>query len=303
MLPSFGYSKNRGEVRMERVLLALFMVTMLVLASGCISTKSQGVSSITPSNSTGNSTRTAVTSTFKPKLYSTQELLDRVSKIEEFTYLENTSMELHLVVHIGNLTQDKGNVTTLYRRLGYVDLKDREAAINTTATTFPGGARTFLREIIKNGQVYILIGGSWRKLTNETFGINVSGILNVTWEYNAVSFAMKYLKRSPTNVSLKNETELLYFPITERDLMAITSTLLGHRANVSVNVTNGILELRFRNGTFVGGRLGYKVEMVIRLNTPSGEAEVHETGYSYDEFVIRDINIKKPVPIPGSYRA
>ncbi len=112
-----------------------------------------------------------------------------------------------------------------------------------------------MREIIKNGRVYIFIGGSWRKLTNETFGINVSGILNVTWEYPAVSFATKYLRRSPTNVSLKNETELLYFPITERDLMAITSTLLGHRANVSVNVTNGILELRFRDGTFVGGRL------------------------------------------------
>ncbi len=45
------------------------------------------------------------------------------------------------------------------------------------------------------------------------------------------------------------------------------------------------------------------MKMVIRVNTPSGEAEVHETGYSYDEFVVRDINVKKPVHVPASYRA
>ncbi|WP_297535309.1 hypothetical protein [Thermococcus sp.] len=288
---------------MKKTALILVLVLLLAVASGCISEKSSGVSSTASTGAIVNSTGTTTTSTPKPRLYSTQELLDRVSKIEEFTYFENTSMELHLVVRVGNLTQDEGNVTVVYRKVGYVDLKDREAAINITTITFPGGARTFSREIIKNGEVYIFTGGTWRKLTNETFGINVSRILNVTWEYNAVSLAEKYLRRTPTNVSLKNGTELLYFPITESDLMAITSALLGRQANVSINVTNGILELRFRNGTFVGGRLGYRVEMVVRVSTPSGTAEVHETGYSYDEFVVTDINVKKPVHVPASYRA
>ncbi|WP_457741425.1 hypothetical protein [Thermococcus sp.] len=287
---------------MKRVAIILVLVLLLALALGCISGKSSGVSSATSTSTLANSTKSG-TSTPSLKLYSTGELLDKVSRIEEFTYTENTSMELHLILRIGNITQDRGNITVVYHKVGYIDLKNKEAAINITTITFPGGARTFSREIIKNGEVYLFIGGNWRKLTNGTFGINASRILNVTWEYNAVSLAEKYLRRTPTNVSIKNGTEFLYFPITRDDLMAITSALLGHQTNVSINVTNGVLELKFRNGTFIGGRVGYRVEMMLWISTPSGKAKVYETGYSYDEFSITDINIKKPVQVPALYRA
>jgi len=31
--------------------------------------------------------------------------------------------------------------------------------------------------------------------------------------------------------------------------------------------------------------------------------DVYEIGETYDEFVVKDINVKKPVHVPASYRA
>jgi len=226
-----------------------------------------------------------------------------MKKIEQFTYFENTSLKLTMNLAIGNLTQSE-NITIIYRKAGYVDLKGREAAVNITTITFPGGASVFTRQIVKGNDIYVFMGGSWIKLTNATSKLNVSEILNLTWEYNAVSLAMKYLRRKPSNVSYVNGTERLYFPVTKEDLEAITSAFLGSTANVSLNVTNGVLELMFRNGTFVGGRMAYRMEVIIRTKQPTGTpVEIHEVGYVYDKFIITDVNVKKPVKLPTSYRA
>ncbi|WP_223211919.1 hypothetical protein [Thermococcus henrietii] len=284
---------------MRKLALVLVSVILVALVSGCVSTGSPGASNVTSGSYTGTTSPAAS----GPKLYTTEELLEKMKGIEQFTYFENTSLKLTMNLAVGNLTQSE-NVTIIYRKAGYVDLKDREASINITTITFPGGASVFTRQLVKGNDIYIFASGSWIKLTNATSKLNVSKILNFTWEYNTVSFAMKYLKRKPSNVSYANGTELLYYPITKADLEAIASAFLGPNTNVSLNVTNGILELRFRNGTFVGGRMAYRIEMTLRTVQPTGTpVEVHEVGHVYDEFVVKDINVKKPVHVPASYRA
>jgi len=297
--------RRSGKVVTVRKL-ALILVSILLAAfvSGCVSTES-GASSTNPTGtSTSNgSTGTTITPTSKPKLYTAGELLEEMKKIKQFTYFENTSLKLTVTVVAGNVSQSE-NVTLIYRKAGYVDLKNREAAVNITTITFPGGASVFTRQIVKGSEVYVFMNGRWIKLTNATSELNVSKVLNLTWRYNIVSFAVRYLERKPSNVSCVNGTELLYYPVTKADLEAIASAFLGPAANVSLNVTNGILELRFRNGTFVGGRIAYRIEAIIRSTQPTGTSvEVHEEGYVYDEFVITDINVKKPVHVPASYEA
>jgi hypothetical protein len=269
----------------------LVLLLLVALASGCTNDASN-----TASQSTSSTSATAI----KQREYSPSELLEGLMKIKRFTYLENTSLQMTMTLHMGNQTYSQ-NVTVIYKKTGYIDLENREAYINTTTTTFPGGTRVFLSEIIKGDEVYLFMNGQWIKLPVDNSSLmNASKMLNMTWEYNPVSIAINYLKRKPAKVKYVNGTEVLVFNVTTEDLREMASSFLGPNANATLNVTHGVMELLFRDGRYVGGRIAYRIEMTLRTNSAGTPVEVHESGFLYDEFVIRDINVKKSVPVPSS---
>ncbi|NJE46886.1 hypothetical protein E3E35_05560 [Thermococcus sp. GR7] len=284
---------------MKKLSILLLVVFLVGIGAGCI-WENTGTST-TPAATSNTSSPKVV---LQPKHYPTEELLKNMRSIKQFTYLENTSMILHVRISQGNVTRDEGNVTVIYKRKGYIDLDSKEADVNTTTRTFPGGAAVFSRQIIKDDEIYVFSSGTWQKMTNETLGIDPETILNLTWEYNIVSFVAKYLQEEPSNTTIENDTQLLYYQITKEDLDAMTKLFIGSNANMTFNVTNGILEVRFRDGVLVGGRIAYQMEIRIWGKDIYGqEFEVYEKGHVYDEFVVRDINVKKPVKKPVSYRA
>jgi len=285
---------------MKKLAIVLLVVLLVGLAAGCVGEKGKKTTTITSSPSTTTSSSTSPKASIQPEHYSTKELLKNLMDIRQFSYRENTSMVLNLTLTAGNLTQSQ-NVTVVYRRVGYVDLEDKKAEVNTTTITFPGGTSTFTRDIIVGKDVYVFLGARWFKLTNETLGISPAVLLNMTWNYNIVSFAEKYLQRKPFKEAFGNGTQFLYYNITEEDLTAIAKAFIGNTANLTFNVTNGILELRFRKGVLIGGRMGYRMSVHIWGENLGKSFDVYETGHVYDEFTVFDINVKKQVNVPQSY--
>ncbi len=311
--------------------LGVLLVGILVvgLVAGCIGGKSTSTTSTTAQTSTTqpqtitSSTTSSITNIpttttsslsetitqtktqIKPKVYSREELLKNLRKIKQFTYLENVSVTLDVKIKQENLTFNAGEVSITSKKVGYVDMINKEADINTTTTTFPGGVTTFTREIIKDGEVYLYSSGVWKKLTNESFILPPEAVLNLTWEYNAVSFVEKYLQKEPFNKTIENGTQIFYYNVTTEDLTQLARFFIGFKdTNVTFNVSKGILEVKFRDGQLIGGRIAYNMEIKILTKDPQGRTvEVIETGREYEEFVVKDINVKKSVRKPVSYRA
>lgn len=241
----------------------------------------------------------------KPKIYTREDLLKNLEKIKSFTYLENTSITFDVKIEQGNTTINAGKVSIISKKVGYMDLVNREADINTTTTTFPGGVTAFTREIIKDGEIYFYSNGVWEKLTNRTFGLSPDAVLNLTWEYNVVSFVEKYLKKEPFNETIENGTQIFYYNITTEDLNQLAKFFIGFKdTNITFNVSNGILEVKFKDGQLISGRIACNMWIRIITKDPQGEeVEIIETGREYEEFIVKDINVKKNVKKPVSYRA
>jgi len=280
---------------MKRLGLVLVALLLVGLATGCIGGNTAGTSSASPSVSMNSTSSTKTT--IQPKHYSREELLKNLKSIRQFSYLENTSIRFNVTVKTGNSTQ-RETMTVIYRRSGYIDLDDKKADVNTTTIVFPGGARTFTRDIIIGDNIYIFLNGRWVKLTNETLEPLSKLISNMTWRYNIVSFTERYLQGKPINETFRNGTLLLYYRITGEDLREMAGFILENGSNITFNVSRGILELRFRNGVLTGGRMGYHMTIYNRGEVRGREASIYEVGDIYDEFVITGINVKKPVRPP-----
>ncbi len=285
-----GSLKSFGVGKVRRVALVFLLVLLLVLSAGCVGHTPTGTSSKTPTGTHGISVH---------RTYSREELAEHLEKVRRFSYRENMSIILNLTVLRNNLTEHN-NMNLIYKKGGYVDLVKRMAEVNTTIVTFPGGASTFTREVVAGGEVYLLVGGHWVRLSNETLGVSSKRVANLTWEYNVVTLAIKYLKRDPINESMENGTQVIYYRLGQKDLLEVAGAFLGPN-RVSLNVSNGILELRFRNGQFVGGRMGYSLEALVRLEGGDRDLYIREGGHVYDEFIVFDINVEKQVEIPQSY--
>lgn len=288
---------------MKKAGVILVVILLASLTAGCIGGKSATGTNHSPQGKTSSGNITA-SSTASPKSqqYSVKELLDNIREIHQFSFLENTSIELNVTAGRGNSTQSE-NVTIIYHRKGYIDLTGRRADVNATTLTLPGGASLFTRSIIIGKEFYLFIGGRWIKLTNKTVPVLPDAFLNMTWKYNIVNFTERYLQKKPFKATFENRTQLLYYNITEEDLKAIAEAFLGNNANMTFNVTRGILELRFRNGVLIGGRMGYHMTVHTWGEAVGRMVDIYETGNVYDEFVVFDINVRKRVSPPELERA
>ena len=271
---------------------------------------SSTTSSVTKTSTTATPTKTSTPTETqsqtptqpKPKIYTREELLKNLEKIKSFTYLENVSVTFNVKIKQGNTTINAGEVSIIAKKIGYIDLESYEADINTTTRTFPGGGSSFTREIIKDGEIYLYANGMWQKLTNETLGIPPENLLNLTWEYNLVGFVKRYLKKDPQNMTIVNGSQIFYYTISDEDLKHITEAFSGtvenKNENMTISFSNGIMEIVFKNGQLYGGRLMYNVEIRIRTQDWEGKPmEIIEIGKEYDEFLIKDINVKKRVEV------
>ena len=283
-------------MRKSKAGVVLIAILLVALTAGCTGEKTANTFSESPTSSASPKV------TLQPKHHSTEELLRNMENIKQFSYIENTSIRFNVTIRIGNSTQ-RENTTIIYRRSGYIDLVNKKAEINTTTTVFPGGAETFTRDIIIGDKVYIFLNGRWIKLTNDTFGPLSKFIANMTWKYNIVSFTEKYLKRKPFNETFRNGTLFLYYNITEEDLRGITSSFFGNNSNMTFNVSRGVLEIRFRNGVLIGGRMGYRMTVHTWGEAVGRMVDIYETGNVYDEFVVFDINVTKRISPPELERA
>jgi TolB-like protein len=284
-----------GPMRKIGILLILLIVVGFV--HGCLGTgelRGTYTASLSPSNYS--------TVTLKSKQPSRMELIENLKKVKQFSFQENTSIRLNVTMKVGNTTKSE-EVGIVYLRSGYVDFQGRIAEVNITTTTFPGGASTFMKEIITDRDVYVFIGGKWIKLTNGSLGISPSLVLNMTWRYNLVNFTLKYLGEKPYRESFENGTKTLYYNVTARDLREMSGGLLGEESNMSLNVTTGVLELRFVGTRLVGGRVGYRMMVHLWGERLGRRVDVYEVGSVYDEFTITDINVRKKVEVPASYEA
>ncbi|WP_456368361.1 hypothetical protein [Thermococcus sp.] len=273
---------------MRRLSLIIALLLAMSVVAGCLN-ESQSLS-------------TSPGATLKPKQPSREELLEGLKEIKQFTFIDNTSLRLNMTIMQGNLTQ-RQRVTIVYNRRGYLDFTERKAEINITTIVFPGGTSASTREIIVGDEVYLFLGGEWFKLDNETFGTSKSLILNMTWNYNIVNFTMKYLSREPYRVEFKNGTQFLYYNITYEDLKTMFENIMGRTLNMTFNLSNGVLELRFKGTTLVGGRMGYKLKVHMWVERFGQKMEAYESGAVYEEFYITDINVKKRVEVPSSLHA
>ncbi|NJE11838.1 hypothetical protein [Thermococcus sp. LS2] len=274
---------------------------------------SETMTSSTTTTSTKTMTPTETQSTtptqtqVKPKIYTREELLENLEKIKSFTYLENTSVTFDVKIEQGNTTVNAGEVSIISKKVGYIDLEAYEADINTTMTTFPGGGSSFTRQIIKNGEVYLYANGMWQKLTNETLGVPPEKLLNLTWKYNLVSLVKLYLQKEPRNATIVNGSQIFYYNISDEDLKCIIEAFLGtaENENMTISFSNGIMEVVFKNGQLYGGRLMYNMEIRIKAQDLEGKPmEIIEIGKEYDEFVIKEVNVRKKVEAPkGEVRA
>ncbi|WP_297506449.1 hypothetical protein [Thermococcus sp.] len=277
-----------GGREMKRLALIILLLLFMSVVAGCIGERS--------------STSTSPELTLKPKQPSREELLEGLKEIKQFTFIDNTSLKLNMTLVQGNLTQSQ-KVTLIYNRKGYLDFTERKAEINITTVVFPGGASTLTREVIVGNDVYVSVGGNWFKLTNESIGLPPSIVLNMTWKYNIVNFTMKYLSKEPYRVEFRNGTQFLYYNLTYEDLKAIFEGLLGRASNMTTNLTGGVLELRFRGTSLIGGRAGYRVSTHIWGERLGQRFDVYEKGFVYDEFIITDVNVKKKVEAPSAFHA
>lgn len=280
--------------------------TSETMTSSTTSTVTKTSTTATPTKTstpteTQSQTPTQTQTKSKPKIYTREELLKNLEKIKSFTYLENTSVTFDVKIEQGNTTINAGEVSIIAKKVGYIDLEAYEADINTTTRTFPGGGSSFTREIIKDGEIYLYANGMWQKLTNETLGMPPENLLNLTWKYNLVSLVKLYLQKEPQNTTIVNGSQIFYYNISDEDLKYIIEAFLGtvENENMTISFSNGIMEIVFKNGQLYGGRLMYNMEIRIKTQDLEGKPrEIIEIGKEYDEFVIKEVNVRKKVEAP-----
>ncbi len=283
-------------------LIALFIGILLVMAAGCIggkTTTSTSTSTTTSSPaseastsptvttaSTTSATTATTTSSPPPKKYTLEELIKNIKSIEYFTFTDNTTMAVQLVMEVNGTVMQRQNMTFEFKRRAYVDLKNRIAETNTTTLVSPGGGEASSRQVVIGDTIYIEANGMTHEIENGT-------LANLTWNYNPVSFALLYLQKKPEKTGFVNGTQLLYYRITSTDLLKLMGSI-APTGKANVSVWNGILELGFRDGELVSERTMYEFRLIMDINGN----RVTETGKVYDEIHIFDINVKKNVKVP-----
>ncbi len=285
---------------MRRYALILVVILLAAVMDGCISSPGGGSSSTsgtapgtTPQTAsphpttTSSPTETSPTTTTAPSPPSPEEWLSGVRQVE---YTSNVTLDLNVTVTQGNFSQtDKLQLRIL--EAAYLDFQGRNGIINTTTTSLSDGTSSTTYTRIINGRIYTKTLSGWMEVNNSAMG-------DLVWDYNLISLARKYIKRTPIRRKEDNGLTLVY-RVDTSDLLKMAATYFSPTPSAELNVSNGLLELHFVNGELKWGRISYDAISEAEVSDPTmGNMTIVQEG-SWDEVInVTGVNHKREVEKP-----
>ncbi|AIU69597.1 hypothetical protein TEU_04145 [Thermococcus eurythermalis] len=232
---------------MKRHLVVLLLI--VVLASGCISGESDTAT---------NNSKTATTTLMPLKElrnYSKEELLQNLETITFVRFRTETTGIATTIIGEANQTVSIKNV-----KVGYVDITNRRAEVNSTAAMGPSTLKS--RIVVTNESAYIEAMGRKENLTDPEV---IEGLFE---SINPVSIVKRALvELEPIKTDFINGTQEFYYNLTNT-LALSEMPEAGRDGNATIK---GTAVLRFRGG--------FPVEVVFRytLTTVSEQGGVEIT--------------------------
>ncbi|WP_258085076.1 hypothetical protein [Thermococcus thermotolerans] len=287
---------------MKKYALVLILVLVIGFTAGCLgggsdtTTSSPAVSSspgtTTPTTTSQSPTTTSQSPTETPKEVTTDELLQWVSALNQYTYVSNATISMLVVVTQGNVSQ-RDNVTLNIIERGYMDFESWSAVINTTTISVPDGASTNTSRIVFNNVTYIRTPLGWVKSDDPTTA-------EFVWKYNIVSLAKEYLKRTPDERE-NGERLVLRYHLSDYEVRPLATMYFATTPDTEISVKDGVLELYFENGRLVGGRVSFSVSAKTSIDDPTiGKMTITQDGSWSETIRITSINEKKNVEAPST---
>ena len=281
---------------MKRYAVPLIAILLIGLVAGCLGgnggrTASDSTSSAIPSTTEKMETTTTgqptTTTTRTPEGPDLDELLKAVSSIGQFTYTSNATLRMLVTIEQGN-TSETDNVTLNVLENGYMDYESWSAWINSTTVSLPDGARTNTSRMVVDNVTYIQTIIGWVKAEDPAAS-------EIVWRYSIVGLAREYLGEKPDAIENDGILKLVY-RIPDYKLRPLATVYFATSPDTVVNVEDGRLELYFRDGQLVGGRLSFSVSSETDVNDPTlGEMKITQEGTWDETFEITSINEKRKV--------
>ena len=282
---------------MRKRLLSLFLVLLIVLASGCIgasnstsTTPSQSTASSTASNSTQIETKTTTTTSQNPL----ETLKSSLESVKQFTYRGKRDIYMNVTVLMSNFTQNN-TIALSMTESGYIDFSSVEAMINTTTVTEPDNTTLKIIKIIKAGKVYLktMVGSkvSSMNVTNST--------PDFIWNYNPLSLAKKYLNNTPDKTIKSGSSVRLIYTLNWQDIRALAIPYLAVTKDTGIKVNGGNLTLTFSDGKLTEVEVKYSVIATsIVKDSLLGQMTIKISAKGISDYEITSINEKREVEPP-----
>jgi len=283
---------------MKKTLLAISLILLIGIASGCLGgsspTKTTSMKATTTSTSqvTTPSTTARTTTTSAPDPL--QPIRDSLDGISRYTYEGNISIHMNITVLVSNLTQNNPVALFMHER-GYIDLSSREAMINTTTLSEPGNTTVRTIKVIKNGKTYLktVLGPG---MTSFNVTDNVSTFV---WDYTPLSLAKRYINETPDRVIKNGKTTELVYTLTWQDIKTLTTPYLAVTPDTGIEVKGGRLILTFKGDELTGVKVEYSVLATSIVTDPTlGQMTVKISAKGSSTYRITSINKKMNVEPP-----
>ncbi|AFL95304.1 hypothetical protein CL1_1101 [Thermococcus cleftensis] len=281
---------------------AFLLIVLLVIATaGCLGGNGQAPTTTegqisTPTTTpnlettTSSSPTETTTTTFTPPELDLNGLLENVLGIKQFTYLSNATLNMTVTIE-GNGTSQNDNVSLRIIERGYIDFDSWSAWINSTTLSLQDGARTNASRIVVNNVTYIQTPVGWVTSEDPT-------VSEVLWRYSVVGLAREYLGEKPDSVEGGEVIRLTYL-VPDYKLKPLAALYFAVSENTDVVVRDGKLELWFRDGRLVGGRLSFSVSSTAEVDDPVlGKMTITQAGTWDETFKVTSINEKRKVNPP-----
>jgi len=285
---------------MKRYAVPLIAILLIGLVTGCLgendgktmpeTTRSVQSTAKTVETTPTGQTSSQTTTTQTPEEPDPEELLKAVNTIRQFTYISNATLVMVVTIG-GDNVSETDNVTLNIIEKGYMDYESWSAWINSTTVSLPDGVKTNTSMIVVDNVTYIKTVVEWVKVEDPETS-------EIVWRYSIVGLAREYLKEKPYSVENDGTLKLVY-RVPEYRLRPLATVYFATSSETVVNVKDGRLELYFKDGQLVGGRLSFDVSSETEVNDPIlGEMKITQRGTWDETFEITSINERRKVEIP-----
>ena len=288
---------------MKKYALALVLILVIGLVAGCLgggdettspspeSSPSQTEIQTTSTPSTTSPMETEPTPTETPREYTREDLLKRLGRIRQLTYVANVSILMNVTIEQGEtLQKDTLNLSVVER--GYLDFESWNAWINMTTTSHPDGASTNTSRVIVSNVTYV----------QTPLGVikGDESLPDPVWEYNLLTLARRYLRGEPEKIERGDVTAFVY-PLTGKDATTLAQLYLAISPDTEITVEWAYLVLQFKEGELIGGAISYRVTSRTEINDPSlGNMVITQEALVEEAISVESVNEKVEVKAPAT---